>query len=76
MFKQFYAIFYRPSTTPIYTTPYLSTILRYTDLSTKCDIVVLSLTQNSFTSKYTNTTCTELRERPHITSSDRGESGF
>jgi len=26
MFKQFYAMFYTPSTTPIYTTPYLSTL--------------------------------------------------
>jgi len=28
-------------------------------------LIVLSLTQNSFTSECTNTTCTKLRERPH-----------
>jgi len=26
MFQQFYAMIYKPSTTPIYTTPYLSTL--------------------------------------------------
>jgi len=31
MFKQNYALFHEPSTTPIYTTPFY---LRYTDLST------------------------------------------
>jgi len=34
--------------------------------------VVLNLAQNSFAA---NTVCTKQRERPHITSSDRGE-GF
>jgi len=33
MFKQVYSKFDKPSTTPIYTTPYLS-IIHYTDLST------------------------------------------
>ena len=40
--------------------------LRHTDLSTSKEIVVLSLTQNSFASKYTNTTCIKLRKRPWV----------
>jgi len=39
-------------------------------------LVVLGLTHNSFTSKYTNITCIKLRERPHIISSDRGDRAF
>jgi len=72
MFKQFYTMLYIPPTTHNYTQFIYATLTS----AHKCDIVIPSLTQNSFTSKYTSTTCTKLREHPHITSSDRGERGF
>ena len=70
MFKQFFINPQQPLSTlhPIY--------LRFTDLAHKCNSCSWSYTKNSFTSKYTNTTWTKLRERPHIASSDRGERGF
>ena len=66
-------MFYKSSQRPLYTVHPI--YLRYTDLAHKCNQLFLILHKSHWQIS-TNTTCTKLREHPHITPSDRCERGF
>ena len=73
VFKQFYATFYKPSTTPIDTTPTLHW-LEHINVTNCYQPYTKFLRKLAHKHK----TCTKLKQRPHphVTLSDRGERDF